>query len=190
MASTPLLARNEGSLLAPLGTLAAFARGEAIPDPQCLKSNVLLAPLTLVSQVLDWLHIMPSEDFIVQGFCIGFLSAAVVSSSRNKDRSEFERSVANSIRLAACIVLLIDAEDATHATSDRATAVSVRCQSPSDRALLETTLDLFPQVCISLDLAALKFSTNQLRHTSPALLTTVHSPSPFHMVIWRPSRNV
>lgn len=147
VASTPLTRENV-ALVSQLGTLAGFARGEAIPDPQRLQGNILLAPLTIVSQVVDWLRIPPSGELIVQGFCIGFLSAAVVSSTHTNDRSQFERYVANSIRLAACIGFLIDQEDSLKATSDRATAISVRCQSPSHRAALETIIDLFPEVCI------------------------------------------
>ncbi|KAE8373923.1 hypothetical protein BDV26DRAFT_296474 [Aspergillus bertholletiae] len=148
VASTPL-ARDNDALVSQLGTLAGFARGEEILDPQHLQGNILLAPLTVASQVVDWLRITPSEELVVQGFCIGFLSAAVVSSTYSDDRSEFERYVGNSIRLAACMGLLIDAEDSLNAPSDRATAISVRCQSPPHRAAVEATLDLFPQAYIS-----------------------------------------
>ncbi|KAE8137485.1 hypothetical protein BDV38DRAFT_283033 [Aspergillus pseudotamarii] len=148
VASTPL-PREDVALVSQLGTLAGFARGEAIPDPQRLQGNILLAPLTIVSQVVDWLRMTPSDELIVQGFCIGFLSAAVVSSTHQQDRVEFERYVANSIRLAACIGFLIDREDSLQATADQATAISVRCPSPSHRAALETTIDSFPETYIS-----------------------------------------
>ncbi|KAF5855864.1 hypothetical protein ETB97_008293 [Aspergillus alliaceus] len=150
LANIPI-AQDDASLPARLDTLASFARGDCVSDPQALKSNVQLAPLTVVAQVVEWLRIAPSDDVIVQGFCIGFLSAAVIAATQQSENSQdaFERYVANSIRLAACIGLVIDAEDANHAASDRATAISVRCQSHSDRAVLESTLDLFPEAYVS-----------------------------------------
>ncbi|RHZ53126.1 hypothetical protein CDV55_100294 [Aspergillus turcosus] len=150
LANIPI-AQDDVSLPARLKTLASFARGDCVPDPQTLKSNVQLAPLTVVAQVVEWLRIAPSDDVIFQGFCIGFLSAAVIAATQHGENSQdaFERYVANSIRLAACIGHVIDAEDDSHAASDRATAISVRCQAHSDRAVLESTLDLFPEAYIS-----------------------------------------
>lgn len=146
LANIPI-AQEDASLPARLETLASFTRGDYVPDPQTLKSNVQLASLTVVSQVVEWLRMAPSDDVIVQGFCIGFLSAAVIAATQHGETSQdaFERYVANSIRLAACIGLVIDAEDANHAASDCATAISVRCQAHSDRAVLESTLDCFPR---------------------------------------------
>ncbi|KAL2824853.1 hypothetical protein BDW59DRAFT_162049 [Aspergillus cavernicola] len=128
-----------------LETLAWVARGEA-PDPQALTRNAQLAPLTVVSHIVEWLSITSSEDIVAQGFCLGFLSAAVAATTTQHD---LEYYAANVIRIAACIGLIIDAEDAFHASADRAIAVSVRCQSHSDRAVLESTLDLLPGAYIS-----------------------------------------
>lgn len=98
--------------------------------------------------MVEWLRIAPSDEVLVQGFCIRFLSAVTVATQhRDKSQDGFEHYVANSIRLAACLGLVKDVEDATQAMSDRATAISVRCQSHSDRAVLESTVDLFPDVC-------------------------------------------
>lgn len=134
-----------------LKELEDFATGKSIPDPQKL-SNTHLAPLTVVSQVVDFVRIAGGpgrndsllEFQAAQGFCTGFLSAAALASSSNW--TEFEHNVSNSLRLAACIGIVVDAEDALHAPPDRATAVSVRWQTASDRAYLETSLDLFPDV--------------------------------------------
>lgn len=131
-----------------LKELKDFAAGRSIPDAQNL-SNTHLAPLTVVSQVVDFVSITDGRNRLlefqaVQGFCIGFLSAAALASSSNW--TEFERHVSNSLRLATCIGIIIDAEDALHAPPDRATTVSVRWKTASDRAYLETSLDLFPDV--------------------------------------------
>jgi hypothetical protein len=134
-----------------LKELKDFAAGRSIPDPQNL-SNTHLVPLTVVSHVVDFVRIADglgkNDGWLgfqaAQGFCIGFLSAAALASSTNW--TEFERNVSNTLRLAACIGIVIDAEDASHAPPDRATAVSVRWKTASDRAYLETSLDLFPDV--------------------------------------------
>jgi hypothetical protein len=133
------------------GTLTAFAQGESVPQPDTL-GNARLAVLTVVSQTVEWLHFVAEHgrvDVVVQGFCIGFLSAAVVSSTHNSSRTEFERYIANAIRLAACLGLLVDAEDATHPPPDQATVISVRCRGLSDRAVLDAILDSCPQAYTS-----------------------------------------
>ncbi|RMD44083.1 hypothetical protein DV735_g971, partial [Chaetothyriales sp. CBS 134920] len=129
--------------------LQDFALGKTIPDPQNL-TNTHLAPLTVLSQVVDLVRLADGLDKdnvllrfqAAQGFCIGFLSAAALSSSSNW--TEFERNLSNAVRLAACIGIAIDAEDASHAAPDKATAISVRYKTAADRAYLETCLDLFP----------------------------------------------
>lgn len=139
IASLPL---SQNGVLSQLETLAGLA-GNETPDLTTLTSNVQLAPLTVVSHIVEWMSIA-SSDMVAQGFCVGFLSAAVAATTTQQD---FEHYAANAIRIATCIGLIIDAEDASHASADRVTAVSVRCQSHSDRAVLESTLDLLPGVC-------------------------------------------
>ncbi|KAJ5446662.1 hypothetical protein N7445_001483 [Penicillium cf. griseofulvum] len=141
IASLPL---SQNDVLSRLETLAGLAGSEA-PDPTTLTSNVQLAPLTVVSHMVELLSIK-SSVIVAQGFCVGFLSAAVAATTTQQD---FEHYAANAIRIAACIGHVIDTEDASHASVDRATAVSVRCRSHSDRALLESTLDLLPGAYIS-----------------------------------------
>jgi hypothetical protein len=118
IASLPL-AQND--VVARLETLARFAGGSEAPDSTAL-SNVQLAPLTVVPYMVEWLSIT-SSDIVAQGFCVGFLSAAVVATATQHD---FEHYAATAIRIAACVGLVIDAEDASHDSADRATAVSVR----------------------------------------------------------------
>jgi hypothetical protein len=130
-----------------LRKLEDFAAGKEIPDPTNL-SNTILAPLTVLFQVVDFTtnHCL-SEFQATQGFCLGFLSAAALASSDNLP--QFERNISNSLRLAACIGIIIDAENEAHASLDRAIAVSTFWKSPSGRASLEATMDLFPQAYIS-----------------------------------------
>jgi malonyl CoA-acyl carrier protein transacylase len=77
------------------------------------------------------------------------LSAAVISSTYNSSRTEFERYITNAIRLAACLGLLVDAEDAARSPPDRATVISVRCRGLSDRAVLDAILDSCSQAYTS-----------------------------------------
>lgn len=192
LANIPL-GQDDPALATRLESLARFARGETLSDAQGFQSNAQLAPLTVVSQVVEWLRIAPpADDVIVQGFCIGFLSAAVISSIQQGEnrQNEFERYVANSIRLAACVGLLIDAENANHTASDRATAISLRFQSHSDRAALESVLDSFPEVCTEGTYNKKRNPradpAESSRHISPASPTTVRSPSPCLADIWGP----
>ncbi|KAK6215493.1 polyketide synthase protein [Colletotrichum tabaci] len=119
-------------------------------------SNTELAPLTVVSQVVDWIQRHGDENSYnlgldtcdaAQGFCLGFLSAAAVSVAT--DAVNFRQHVSNAIRLAACIGAVIDVEDKAHAASDAAVAVSVRCKTPQDRAHLDSCLEALPRAYVS-----------------------------------------
>lgn len=133
----------------PVG-LAEFARGVEIPPPETL-TNTQLAVLTVAAQAIEWTRShhrsAGSDDLAIQGFCIGFLSAAVASCSLTL--SELERYIANAIRLAACLGYIVDAENATLDATDRVTVVSVRCPGLSDRAVLDATLDSFAGAYVS-----------------------------------------
>jgi hypothetical protein len=140
-----------------VGSLTAFAQGSSVPQPDTL-SNAQLPVLTIVAQAVDWLRYAADRGDVdvVQGFCIGFLSAAVISSTQNRSRSEFELYIANAIRLAACLGLLVDAENVAPSSSDRATVISVRCNKLSERTVLDAVLESCPQAytsCITDDRA-------------------------------------
>lgn len=134
-----------------LKELHDFATGGATFDTHNL-TNTHLAPLTVVSHIVDFIRSVNNSNTkeslarfnAAQGFCIGFLSAAALASANDWD--EFKRNVSSAIQLAACIGIVVDAEEASHTAQDRATAVSVLWKTASDRAYLETCLDLFPKV--------------------------------------------
>ncbi|KAH8743290.1 hypothetical protein F5883DRAFT_665259 [Diaporthe sp. PMI_573] len=109
-------------------------------------SNTELAPLTVITQVVDLIQQYGTslETFeAAQGFCVGFLSAACYSSAQNWQ--QFERNVSNAIRLAACLGIAVDMEQAASPVK----VVSVRCRTPTERATLDTCLDRFPDAYIS-----------------------------------------
>ena len=140
----PLTARK-------LEKLESFFRGAEPPDPWHL-TNTELAPLTVVSQIVEFIDKIDPEvpyqslnDFsAAQGFCIGFLSAAALSSA--SDWTELKINISNSIRLAACIGIVVDTQESTLGAQDRISAVSVRWKKAADREVLESYLERSPLV--------------------------------------------
>lgn len=139
--------------------LADFASGQSIPDPTTL-SNVHLAPLTVVYQAVEFIRAAgllgrapPSQSTQaswslpklqgVQGFCLGFLSAAAIALS--KDWEAFERNFATSIRLGACIGAVIEAD--LQSRIDGLKSLSIRWKTDRARMQADTCLDLFSEVC-------------------------------------------
>ncbi|KAK0736359.1 hypothetical protein B0T21DRAFT_393084 [Apiosordaria backusii] len=136
--------------------LADFAQGgRLLLENSDWRRNTLLAPLTIVSQTVDFTvrlkGIQPHEALLqtnqqVQGFCIGWLSAASIASSKHWD--DFKQNISAALRLAACIGAAVDA-DSSQNPSHHADAMCVRLKTQADRALLETLLDQIPGAYIS-----------------------------------------
>jgi hypothetical protein len=151
----PLLEKDFGQHGFPgakkLEALEAFSTGAKALNLQTL-TNIELAPLTIVSQVVDFIQQTNYpvcqnglDDFeAAQGFCIGFLSAAAVSSARNW--AEFKTNICNAVRIATCAGLVVDAQETSIEAQDGATAVSVRWKKAADQEFLDTYLDNFPRV--------------------------------------------
>lgn len=123
-------------------------------DPERL-FNAQLAPLTVINQAVVFVrstdlpatyHGLNSAVGAAQGFCIGFLSAAALSSAA--DWIEFETNFSNAIRLAACIGSIVDSHEASLSPDDRPTAISVRCRTAAHRTVLDACLDLYPKVSL------------------------------------------
>lgn len=129
---------------AKLQRLQEIVAGSSSVDDTVL-SNTELAPLTVITQIVALIQQYGTslESFeAAQGFCVGFLSAACYSSAR--DWQHFEENVSNAIRLAACLGIAVDLEQATSPVK----VVSVRCRTPAERATLDTYLDRFPDVSL------------------------------------------
>lgn len=150
-----------------LQELQDFATGVRNLDPQNL-TNTQLSSLTVVSQAVNFIQTTEgsaSNDGVLdfqaaQGFCVGFLSAAALASAN--DWAEFENNFSNTVRLAACIGLIIDAERSPRPAQARATAVHVRWKSAEDRTYLETCLDSFPEVSDLLSLKSWNLSSTKV----------------------------
>ena len=122
-------------------------------------SNTLLAPLTVVSQVVDFLCLGKEADVTtfpasfqagsglgnVQGFCVGFLAAAAVACSR--DRTDFQRYSTVALLLAVCIGSIVDRDEETRPTlHDRSSSFAVRWKTELEQAHFERTLSSYPSV--------------------------------------------
>ncbi|KAK4194359.1 hypothetical protein QBC40DRAFT_238747 [Triangularia verruculosa] len=129
--------------------LADFSQGGKLlieSNRQHNPHNTLLAPLTIVSQAIDladyFKGLNPDEPLLnsnqqVQGFCIGWLSAASLSASNSLD--SFKQNISAALRLAACIGTTVDAD--SRSLADNASAICIRLKTQADRSLLETLLD-------------------------------------------------
>jgi len=133
-----------------LQSLSDLASGSVALDPAGF-SNIELAALTVVSQVAHWIQVQGDaldQCEVAQGFCIGFLSAAAISLS--KDLATFDRYASNAVRLAACLGAIVDMENMSHtAPGDSAITMSVRCKNQTDRTHLDTYLENSPEVTYS-----------------------------------------
>jgi hypothetical protein len=103
--------------------------GETLLDTGSIANpNLLLSPLTVISQVVEYLNYLDTEiptqshlhilngvkDGGIQGFCTGFLTAVALSSSR--DNRDIVELGAVALRLAACIGAYVDLDQ--HNTSE------------------------------------------------------------------------
>lgn len=92
-----------------LSVLGRLAQGESVSSQE-LSLNVLLTPITVLRQILEYLLAKErgEEHRVVdaQGFCVGFLSAAAVSCS--PDTNHFPQIASAMVRLAVCIGAAVD----------------------------------------------------------------------------------
>lgn len=141
-----------------LNQLCQFFEVGTLPNVAGLK-NILLAPLTVISQIVEFLRlekeaertlfpVLSQEDSglgNVQGFCVGFLAAAAVACSR--DRTEFQHNSSVALRLAVCIGSIVDGDEGTFLNPlDHSSAFSVRWKTDLEQAHFESTLSSYPTV--------------------------------------------
>ncbi len=114
-------------------------------------NNILLCPLTVITQIVDFwklTHVFefpsPLESQLrdVQGFCLGFLTAVAVSCSRNE--TQFKILASKAVRLAVCMGALVDLD--ALGTLGCASAIAVRWKSNAHFQHLEHTMKLYPSV--------------------------------------------
>lgn len=117
-------------------------------------NNILLCPLTVITQIVDFWKLTHGFDLPslfeaqlrgVQGFCLGFLTAITVSCSR--DEKQFQALASKAVRLALCMGALVDLDALdTPDSSDCALTIAVRWKSNEHLKHLQHTMKLYPDV--------------------------------------------
>ncbi|KAL8651541.1 MAG: hypothetical protein Q9210_003192, partial [Variospora velana] len=137
-----------------LEQLNQFLTSETSLDTEAL-SNLIAAPLTIISQISEVLSqdrdrkdaSLPSLEN-VQGFCLGFLTAAAFASSR--DMTDFRHYASVAVRLAVCIGAVVDLDEASHDDpSGRHSSIAVRWKASTGNDDLVKVLKDYPQAYIS-----------------------------------------
>ena len=135
-----------------LKQLSSFLDRGTFPNEKPLR-NILLAPLTVICQVVEFVQrdqeaenisipaIFPAKAGLVnvQGFCIGFLAAAVVACSLS--RNEFEQLSSVAVRLAVLIGSVVDLDEGLFLDPlAHNSSISIRWATESEHRFLEEEL--------------------------------------------------
>ncbi|KAL8785498.1 MAG: hypothetical protein Q9213_003324 [Squamulea squamosa] len=137
-----------------LKQLSQFFVSGTLPNAEAL-GNVIAAPLTVISQISEVVSQQPDTGKAtfprlenVQGFCLGFLSAAVFASSQNV--TEFQHFASVAVRLAVCVGSVVDLDETSHEDpSDRSASVAIRWRSQTGKKDLENILKDYQNAYIS-----------------------------------------
>ena len=161
----PRLSRVPG--LDSVQTLVKWVEHGDMPHGVETAPNVLTMPLTIITQVVQYLHYVdsaidsPSHDQIlgsvkiggIQGFCTGLLTAIAVACSSDEDSINELGAVA--LRLALCIGAYVDLDGAyaDEPLETSSLAVRWRPEVGHERTLetLKESLKGFPNVRISVE---------------------------------------
>lgn len=131
-----------------LRALSQFFQGGPAPDFNG-PTSILLTPLTVISHTIDYWNLryegenesgLKRAPTDVQGFCIGFLSAIVVSCAR--DKTEYRRLAIVAIHLAVCIGALVDLDNLENGWS----SVAVRWKGEEQYKHVQHLIKSYPSV--------------------------------------------
>lgn len=158
----PELKRVQGKQI--LQSLREFFEQDDLPafeEGPAKRSNILFDVMTVLSQAVDFWNLAKTQvrSFYpyassntafqlkeIQGFCIGFLTAAAISSS--KSAVDFQRNIAVALRLAVCAGALVELDSLRFSTSqDRAVSLSVGWSSNSEYVIFKELLKSLTSVC-------------------------------------------
>ncbi|RYP20460.1 hypothetical protein DL766_008188 [Monosporascus sp. MC13-8B] len=144
-----------------LGDLNIWFRTRRPPSAAFRSFNVVLTPLTIINQLLQYVAFlkvaypevdpngrfgMPRHTTETVGFCTGLLSASAISCAW--DRESFEKYGASAIRVAMLCGLVVDAQN--HSLEDgRAMSLATVWHSPEARKKMSEVLDRFPEAYLS-----------------------------------------
>ncbi|KAI9830055.1 MAG: hypothetical protein M1819_005885 [Sarea resinae] len=147
--------------------------------------NILLTPLVICTQLSQYSryleHVRPgSEDerdlytnfskrnAETVGFCIGLLSALVVSSSASQ--TQFQQYGANAVRLAMLIGALVDAQEVSTDLYGESKCFSAAWNSPESEAEMTRIIDFFPEAYVSVLYDEKRATVTTSKSTAPSLL--------------------
>ncbi|KAL9012897.1 MAG: hypothetical protein Q9173_002362 [Seirophora scorigena] len=130
-------------------------------------NNLVTAPLTVISQISEVLSQDRDEDGTsfpgldnVQGFCLGFLTAAALASSR--DTTDFRHYASVAVRLAICIGAAVDLDEASHDSSSGSSSIAVRWKTDTGKDDLTKMMKDHPQASFAKRLAEAGLVTQQI----------------------------
>jgi hypothetical protein len=157
----PELERVQGKEI--LQSLREFFEQDDLPafeEEPAKRSNILFDVMTVLSQAVDFWNLAktqvrsfyPSTSSTnafqlrdIQGFCIGFLTAAAISSSKNA--VDFQKNITVALRLAVCAGALVELDSLRFSMSqDRAVSLSVGWNSDSEYVIFKELLKSHPSV--------------------------------------------
>ncbi|KAF3481903.1 uncharacterized protein GIQ15_04662 [Arthroderma uncinatum] len=140
-----------------LAELCQFFQGGPVPTFTEPTNNLLLSPLGVISQTIDFWKLshgldnrlsIGSQLADVQGFCLGFLTATAISCSNNE--AEFQMLASKAVRLALCTGALVDVESLNSSNGhDCSSTIAVRRKSPAQSQHLDNALKAYPRAYIS-----------------------------------------
>ena len=156
----PQLVNEPSSKLSLLDDLQNwFATGRTSQTSFTNLPNILLNPLVVIIQLFQYteylkiahssrrnggdLYDLSEYDVETLGFCTGFLSALVVSCSRDQD--SFEQFGTIAIRLGMLIGMIVDAQNAVDASSPSKSLATI-WRSQEDGQKMSDILGEFPEV--------------------------------------------
>jgi hypothetical protein len=132
--------------------LLHFFEGGPPPTFSESTNNILLSPLAVISQIVEFYKLSHDDDNQrsegfefqdVQGFCVGFLTATAISCSKNE--AQFKAVASKAVRLAFAIGALVDL-DTISGQNDCASAVAIRWKSKPQAQFLRDTMRQYPRV--------------------------------------------
>jgi hypothetical protein len=130
--------------------LARFAAGQSKLNVASL-SNIHLTALTILAHATELFRTRRFSDTKqqfpafggIQGFCIGFLSAAATAAAN--DWFELQKNFCAAVRIAICIGMVVDREESEHDPKLGAMSLIVRWRGDS-KVYLDSYLERFQNV--------------------------------------------
>jgi hypothetical protein len=124
--------------------------------------NVILTPLTVLSQIMEFIKLreFAGEQYIIdtQGFCVGFLAAIVAASAKD----DLQSLTATIIRLAVCIGALVDLDELNNGAWG---SIAVRWRESAASKEFQQAIASHPKVIFPCSSSIYHLTKHPIRHT-------------------------